>query len=280
MKTIENVSFIRDPEVPGIEISRVVESSHRFPRHFHDDIYGIGLMEKGASYCMGPEQDHTLVAAGNINLINPGQVHSGVPAGRQVTYTMMYVTTARMTELSRSLFDGAGRLPEFRTLVVDDPVLFMKLKGLMNRFGPLIDPVEKESALVEAFTELLSAHGGMPGIETGKTPEPGVVSAARDFLSDRLEEKISLTQAAEVTGLSRYHFLRVFRKQTGLPPHTYRTIKRVDAARRFLKQGMPPAQVALETGFSDQSHFTTTFRQYLGVTPKHYLGTSHALKAI
>jgi AraC-like DNA-binding protein len=44
----------------------------------------------------------------------------------------------------------------------------------------------------------------------------------------------------------------------------------VDLGKRLLAEGMPVSQAALETGFSDQSHFTRVFRQYTGATPGQY----------
>ena len=82
---------------------------------------------------------------------------------------------------------------------------------------------------------------------------------------------MSLDEAAKAVGLSRYHFLRVFKKATGIPPHAFRTQRRIDLSQVLLLQGMALSQVALETGFSDQNHFTKRFKQFTGATPRQYL---------
>jgi len=124
---------------------------------------------------------------------------------------------------------------------------------------------------VEAFNRLLSKFGGVTVAGKGAGRERRAVRRAKEFLSENLDTKLSLQEVAAVVGLSRYHFLRVFKKATGLPPHVFRTQQRVDTARRLLKTGMPFSQVALATGFSDQSHFTNKFRQFIGATPSQYL---------
>ena len=123
---------------------------------------------------------------------------------------------------------------------------------------------------MEALAALLQAHGGIR-TAAGPTASPTrAIRTAKEILAAELDRKISLSAVADAVGLSRYHFLRVFKRETGLPPHLFRTQRRIDMARRLLRRRMPPAQVALETGFSDQSHFTNKFRQFTGATPRQY----------
>ena len=101
---------------------------------------------------------------------------------------------------------------------------------------------------------------------------------AKEFLSANLEARLSLEEVAAAVGLSRYHFLRIFKQETGLPPHLYRVQRRIDAAQQLLKKGVPFSEVALATGFTDQSHFTNKFRQFIGATPSQYLSGNSTLK--
>jgi len=81
---------------------------------------------------------------------------------------------------------------------------------------------------------------------------------------------VSLEDLAAAAGLSAFHLLRVFKKATGLTPHAWLTQLRVERARHLLLAGVTPAETALATGFYDQSHFTNTFRRFMGVTPRRY----------
>ena len=64
---------------------------------------------------------------------------------------------------------------------------------------------------------------------------------------------------ARSVGLSRYHFLRTFKRETGLSPHMYRTLKRVEAARKLLLSGMPGGP----GGFGNRVHRPEPLCQYL-----------------
>ena len=70
--------------------------------------------------------------------------------------------------------------------------------------------------------------------------------------------------------MSRYHLIRMFRQHTGLTPHAYQLDCRINKARLMLREGMPLADLAVQLGFSDQSHFQRTFRERVSVTPGDY----------
>ena len=72
--------------------------------------------------------------------------------------------------------------------------------------------------------------------------------------------------------MSRYHLLRVFKRATGLTPHAFHVQHRVERAKSLLRSGLPIVQVAADTGFVDQSHFTRAFKHLVGATPGQYLG--------
>jgi quercetin dioxygenase-like cupin family protein len=86
MKSVQQVIYRRDPQLRGLEICEVNQSRHVFPDHAHDGIYAIGMMATGGAYCLGPDKSYSLVSPGQIALINPNQVHSGVPvAGKRIS---------------------------------------------------------------------------------------------------------------------------------------------------------------------------------------------------
>ncbi|MBF0529333.1 MAG: AraC family transcriptional regulator [Deltaproteobacteria bacterium] len=272
MQKIENVKYWRDSELTGLETSLVKDSGHVFPNHSHESVYAIGLMFEGGSYCLGPQREDAFVAPGEIALINPGQVHSGVPAsGAKATYRMIYVDVDLMREAAKEMFESDGRLPIFEKTVVHHPELYFSLWRICQLIPSKTDLMEKESSVIDSLVPLISNFGGLKEISLKPANNRRIITQTKELLSSDLERKISLEEAARAVSLSRYHFLRVFKKETGLPPHVFRTQQRVEASKRLLRRKIPFAQVALETGFADQSHFVNKFRQFIGATPTQYL---------
>ena len=100
--------------------------------------------------------------------------------------------------------------------------------------------------------------------------EHRAVAHIHDYLHAHVCENISLQVLAEQVGLHPSYLIRVFHAHVGLPPHAYLTQIRVQRAKSLLLQEMSLTQVALETGFADQSHLTRHFRHLVGVTPGVY----------
>jgi AraC-like DNA-binding protein len=98
----------------------------------------------------------------------------------------------------------------------------------------------------------------------------GAVDDARDFLAANLAGRPTLDAAADAAGVSKFTLLRRFRRVVGTTPHAYLVMLRIARARELLADGAPPAQVALEAGFSDQAHLGRWFRRAMGLTPAAY----------
>src|SRR5262249_43047102 len=93
--------------------------------------------------------------------------------------------------------------------------------------------------------------------------------AVAEYIQEHPDARPTLEQLAAVARLSPYHFARQFKAATGLPPHQYVIMRRVERARHLLQQdqGLSLAEVAACAGFSDQSQFCHHFKRLVGVTP-------------
>jgi AraC-like DNA-binding protein len=97
---------------------------------------------------------------------------------------------------------------------------------------------------------------------------PGVLQAVRRYIDDHLAAGAALESLARIAGVSCCHFARAFRRSMGMPAHRYLITRRISAAIALIREtDRPLCEIALDVGFSDQSHFTRTFVQLTGLTP-------------
>ena len=128
-----------------------------------------------------------------------------------------------------------------------------------------------------------SLHGGLGGaagksvvlpflgpVIRGGLP-PRALRRVIDYIEAHLEKNISIQVLAEIAGLSMFHFARTFKQSEGMTPHDYVIRCRVRRAQDLLATtDMPLSEIALASGFSDQSHCARRFREELGITPSQY----------
>lgn len=98
-----------------------------------------------------------------------------------------------------------------------------------------------------------------------------------DYVDSHLAKRVTLSDLADVAGLSRMHFASQFRMATGLRPHEYLLRQRVRRASELLAQTtMTIVEIALSVGFQTQAHFTTVFKRIEGRTPSQWRNSHHA----
>jgi len=106
--------------------------------------------------------------------------------------------------------------------------------------------------------------------ECGGFPKE-VLQIIEDYVEGHLEGQLHLNALARSLNVSVSHFGRAFRKSTGLTPHTYVLHRRLHRAQELLtRTDLSLADIALATGFADQSHFSRRFHQLVGATPRTF----------
>ena len=260
----------RIPRFSDLELLRGTQLTHSFPRHTHER-YAIGVIEQGALgfYYRG---ENVVAAPGNINLCIPGEVHTGQPAtDGGWTYRMFYFDAA-VLQNAASAFAGRPRdVPFFKTGVIDDRVLAGQLRTLHRQFEEANSSLlAQETTLMELLAQLIIRHSDDPPQMRRSGQEPTAVSQIKQYIENHYAQDISLETLARLAHLSRYHLVRVFREATGIPPHAYLRQVRIKQAKARLAAGQAIADVALATGFTDQSHLTRWFKKLWGFTPGQY----------
>jgi AraC family transcriptional regulator len=124
----------------------------------------------------------------------------------------------------------------------------------------------------ESLGIALASHllGQYPAIQrSGPRLNARQLQALIHYIDDHLDQPLTLDELGKVVSISASHLRVLFKQSTGLPVHEYVIRRRVERARTLLLQReLPASQVALEAGFSHQSHMARCMRRILGATPR------------
>lgn len=135
-------------------------------------------------------------------------------------------------------------------------------------------PDEVSPLVMEGLALELLAEISRPGAPDLAAATPRWLRQARDLVHDRFAEPLALGDVAAAVGVHPVHLARRFRRHFGCPLGEYLRKVRVDSAcRQLVTSESSLAEIALTTGFADQSHFTKTFRRIMKMTPGEFRGT-------
>ncbi|MBD2701191.1 helix-turn-helix transcriptional regulator [Spirosoma sp. BT702] len=98
---------------------------------------------------------------------------------------------------------------------------------------------------------------------------------AKRFIDSNLSAPINLSVIAHEASLSKFHFIRLFRKCYGRTPHQYRTEQRLIKARELVKSGLSTTEICYALNFSSITTFIGLFKKYTGFTPTAYAQKSN-----
>ena len=265
--TTDSVRFHRTGLV-GVD-AMTAATARTFPRHSHDQ-YGIGLIDSGAQASVS-DSKNVEAAAGDVILVNPGEIHDGRPLSRRArTWRMLYLDPALVLEWQADLAQAEDEGFVFFAPVVADP----GLSASFNRaFAEAIastrgaDTAAFESAALEVMARLTERLGRRNPRSEGPVAQ---LRKAGDLIDSNPSAPLSLAHLSGVTGLSRYQLHRGFLRTFGLSPHAYVMQRRVAVARRMIRAGLPLADAAVAAGFCDQSHLNRVFARQFGLSPGKY----------
>jgi AraC-like DNA-binding protein len=248
------------PDSPSVTAMLRVENEDRvkttYAEHFSVVVVYAGAFD---GWYRGAVRTHV---AGSVKLKEPGEVHRDLRVHAPFTLQGAGFSPALLAEAASALgmrgsvhFRAPGFAPHERAA----RLAFAMHAALVRPDAP---EIERATLVAETLAEVLSAAP-----EAARSRAPRAVRRARDFLHDAVAEKVTLDALAEHAGLDKFHLVRAFRTEVGLPPYEYLTHLRVARAKELLRRGARVAEAAQAVGFYDESQLHRHFRRIVGVTP-------------
>lgn len=247
------------PDAAGIERLEAHLHGQAFAPHRHDT-YAIGLTLAGVqSFSFRGRRWHCL--PGQCQILHPDELHDGGAGdGGSFAYRMVYLDPALVQDAL-----GGRPLP-----FVADPVHDLPRDGTADIWsldGDLDDVARTD--LVVTVARLLTDAAVAPVPPRGTLALDGI-RRVRELIAANPSPQHDMAALERVAGLDRWTLARQFRAGFGTSPSRFRTLRRLDHARRLLTGGTPLADAAAASGFADQSHMTRQFKRAFGLTPARW----------
>lgn len=247
----------------GVTLFKASFTTFAFERHTHEE-YAFGVVEQGVDRFFHKGAHH-YAAPMSIITVNPDELHDGeAHTAEGYRYRMIYLGLPVLREMFGDDFDRSG-LRAFRAPVSVDPEIYGRLGQALQLFEG--QPELMDELLPPILFDLFSRHAAPRPLAMHPVDNHAAIRPALDRIRACAGENISLDLLAREAGLSKFHFLRTFKRVTGLTPHAFILRRRLELARKALEQGHPPADAAAMTGFADQSHLTRRLKAVYGITP-------------
>jgi AraC-like DNA-binding protein len=264
--TNESRTVYHDSQL-NIEAYRFKGVMQKFPNHFHD-YYVIGFIEKGKRHLICNQQEY-LLDVGDMTIFNPGEPHTCEQVdGKPMDYRCLNIKPEVMQRVIHDIL-GKETLPRFSPTVDFHSEMVDSLREIHEMISDDQRDLKKEEAFFLFIEQLIREHSDT--VQATFLPQAdATITKVSDYLQAYYNKPISLNELSTLVGLSKYHLIRTFTRQMGISPYNYLETIRIVKAKSLLENGMPVMEVAFQTGFNDQSHFTNYFKKQIGLTPKQY----------
>ncbi len=267
---------------PVASPSHVGVRGYRYPpfedptRGVATDAYVIVLYVEGRTVIhrrIGRDEERCEVGPGDLSL-QPPLISARWGWASPIDVLHVYIEPSYLRELAR---EQVGGLPSMRMrhgLCIRDEALRHLGRELIEELRPprKLASERATQAIGERMAiRLLRTYFDLDHTtDSARTFSNEEITELRELVARRLGDDVPLAEMAHLVGLGVHHFCRVFRQTFGESPHGYLRARRLERAHEMvITTAMPISEIAMLTGFADQSHLTRCFKQRFGEPPAH-----------
>ena len=259
---MNQLQFYRDEKTPFYEIKTGQYNIPASKEHCHSEV-SIGVIESGTSLvkCQGTNFD---VGHNHVVIFPPKVMHQCTPRDIKVwKFKTLYIDNHWLESVFSQDTVISVAIKNLNSANIK------KIKAFFSFLESKASSLEKETKLITTLADIFSFTDTAlyPMLSSNRND---AVYSLRNYLEKHYLENITLDEMTDLSGITKYHLIRLFQKSYAMTPHAYLMQLRINHAQMMLKKGKDIAYVAYEVGFYDQSHFSKSFKAYCGVTPYLY----------
>lgn len=261
MIEINKVKTIKLSILDGVELKSATFIDKKFPFHFHQ-CWSLAYIEYGSEN-IAFSNINFLVNKNALQLIPPYSIHKNWGNKNNAwTYKALYISNDVIKNVTKKINADYSHLASFPYFIsysnsdfeINEKSIFKTLENLfLDTLNNAHQPYFKKYAN-ERFEDILN------------------------YLSLNYNQSITLETLQKKFKVNKFKLQKSFKKNIGLTPLEYLTTLRIENSKKLFYTDVPLVEIALESGFYDQSHFTHSFKKYVGVTPGNYKKNSKILQ--
>lgn len=245
--------FKRLPVLDNTELFSSENENDYFPFHFHD-YYCVSLITKGTELLHNTAQEF-IAPTGSVSITQANEVHRNYAlSSTGYSYKTIYVNPDVL-----AFCNNGKQIPALERIIYDAP--------LFNLFLQLFNLDHNTPVLLEKSITRLAGYAARP---YESHPFEKNFATIDEIIETYPDKPIDTDWLCGKFHMSKYHFIRSFKKAKGITPQSYIMLQRLGKAKKLVLAGTPLKEIAYQFGFHDASHFTHSFRKYFGVPPSHY----------
>ncbi|WP_373483656.1 helix-turn-helix domain-containing protein [Acetobacterium sp.] len=259
-----NVRYDSTLKIEALRLKGIIQ---KFPNHFHEH-YVIGFIESGQRKLSCKNKEYR-IGPGDLLLFNPYDNHFCEQIDEDpLDYRCLNIKPEVMRKVVFEITRKQDKLI-FKQPVVCQCEQVKALKELHQMVMQEEKEFNKDEVFLFMIEQLIEEYGNWEtdGDQQEVNSDIDMICA---YLEEHYQERIALDDLCTLTGCSKYYLVRAFTKTKGITPYRYLETVRINQAKQLLEKGLEPLETAHQTGFSDQSHFTNFFKEFIGITPKQY----------
>lgn len=175
-------------------------------------------------------------------------------------------------------FDGISAKPLYHAIVsrLGNVFYIPDAFSITTKLQQILDIFEKgktvrEPLLSKYLNDMLTAFLLYTPSGNNMQHTAMIIEEAMTYINEHFSQNIAIQDLSDHVGISSYHFIRTFKKETGFTPHEYLVNTRMAHARYLLKNTkLPVKDICFQTGFASESVFCSAFKKKQGLSPSQY----------
>ncbi len=242
-----------------MEVKTCSNDLHAYKSHLHQEL-SIGFVQRGATNLDVNGRDY-YIRAGEAVIIYPFVSHMCRPVDiKDWAYTMIYIDN----EFCKGLFNPEQQLDSIGIKQLRKEEL-IKIKNLVETLKSDSDPFDREVELASVIIDLVENVNIHIKLDHNKK-----MNDIKAYIELNFLVQLQLFKLEQLFGINKFALIREFRRMYNTTPNAFQLQLKVNYGKKLLKSCSDIVEVALESGFYDQAHFTKEFKKSYGITPMQY----------